>query len=406
MALAPFDPRIQVSKYRTISGTERSVYQPKNNDGRNAIWGQYSSGQYSSVSLANLLACRRSALPYAPYQELTEILSGWMRQLIEQYLGLFNYRHNNYRHKCKFFILPSGLIAFVEWVDPLGGKHYFDDLVEFHRSFEISKLLDYVPWIRRECSQKQGGISSYRRLESQSLGEDRWRLDDTRIDGTRQKVEKIARLFRLKLARVLEQKAKIGSVASQKRHIHPGDILTCRITDDDVGPLSNDPLSRKSVERWKVGPGRTKAWRSAPHLRFENRDAIRLFGSSHQRKANFRSRPMPVQDSELIPLIKKASISSGIPIVMLEHSMVDRYRSQMFPKPSAVKKLARRLGIHASNMSRPWIRSKHMADKLINSNGDDSVGVDIEEDFDDSFEPGPLYGNFEADVFSGMGDAV
>ena len=207
-------------------------------------------------------------------------------------------------------------------------------------------------------------------------------------------------------ARVLEHEWKLDSVTLHNNHAYPDDILNCGHTNDDIGLHLNDPISRNAIERWKIGPGRKKAWRAVPRLRFADKYGLRLSECSHQRNAITRSCSIPLQNSELISFITRAPISFGIPTVMLEHSMVDQFRNQMSPKPSAVKKFARRIGIRTSNMSRPRTRSKSMADRLIHSNGDDGVGVDNEEDDDDSFELGPSYGYLEGELFTGMGDAT
>lgn len=184
-------------------------------------------------------------------------------------------------------------------------------------------------------------------------------------------------------------------------------ILTLGDTDDDVGLLSNNHMPREFVESWKVGPGRKKAWRTAPRLRFANKDWIRLLRYSQQSKAIFRSCPMPLRDSELI---KQAPISSSAPTVMLEHGMVGQYCSQTYPKPNAVKKIARRLGIPTSKTSRPRTLSKPFppkADRLVDDHGGDGGDdVDDEEDDDDSFEPRPWYLLCEGDLFSDIGDAM
>ena len=207
-------------------------------------------------------------------------------------------------------------------------------------------------------------------------------------------------------ARVLEHEWKLDSVTLHRSHAHPDDILTCIDTNDNVGLHWDDPISRSAIESWKIGRGRKKAWRTAPRLRFADKHGLRLFACSHQGNAKIHSCSMPLQNLELISFITRAPLSFGIPTVILEHSMVDQFRSQMSPKPSAVKKLARRIGIRTSNMSQPRTRSKPKANRLIHSNGDDGVDVDNEEDDDDSFELGPSYGYLEGEVFPGMVDAT
>ena len=328
MALAPLNRRVQLSKYRAQSETDRTIYQYGN------------------------------PVPTASMQDSSSVLPA---------------KKSAHRRSASYSL---GCVSWDPWV--------IDD---------------------------KTGTQSYRKLASQfasqRLYEQNWRLDDSWTRGTWAKVEKVARPFHLRLARVFEYKPKICSVALHKGHAHPDNILTLGNTNDDMGLLSNDHMPREFVESWKAGPGRKKAWRTAPRLRFANKDRIRLLRCSQQRKAIFPSCPMPLRESELVPFIRPAPISSSVPTIMLRHGMVDKYSSQTYPEPSTVKKFARRLGIPSSNRSRPRTRSEPFflkADRL--DDGDDSDGVDDEEDDDDSFEPGPSCEHFQGDLFPDMGDEM
>lgn len=362
MALAPLNRRVQLSKYRAQPETDRTIYQ-YGNPGPNA-----SMLHSYAVLLAKKSARRRSASPDARFVPSTERSLRW-----EHHFG------DHFRE------LREELWSWSEIFD------YILDCVSLDPG-----VIDDKP-----------GTQSYRKLASQRLYEENWRLDDSWNCGTWAKVKKVARPFHLRLARVFEYRPKICSVALHQGHAHHDEILTLGNTNDDVGLLSNDHMPREFVESWKAGPGRKKAWRTAPRLRFANKDRIRLLRCSQQRKAIFYYGPMPLRDSELIPLIRPAPISSSVPTVMLRHGMVDQYSSQTYPKPSTVKKFARRLGIPSSNTTRPRTRSEPFplkADRLVD--GDDGDGVDDEEDDDDSFEPGPSYGHFQGDLFPDMGDAM
>ena len=93
---------------------------------------------------------------------------------------------------------------------------------------------------------------------------------------------------------------------------------------------------------------------------------------------------------------------------MWEHGIRGHYRSEIYPKPSAAKKFAKRLGISTSNTSWPRTRSKPFspeADRLIDCDGGNGdARSDVEEDDGDSFELGPLDGYYEGDRFSDMGN--
>ena len=207
-------------------------------------------------------------------------------------------------------------------------------------------------------------------------------------------------------ARVLEHESKVDPDASHTNHAHPDDTLICGNIIDDVGRYLDDPISRNAIQRWKTGPGRKKAWKTAPRLRFANKQDMRLFGCSHQRNAFTRSFLVPLHEPELISFTEQVPISSSIPAVMLEHSMVGQNRNQMYPKPSTVKKISRRLGAPPSNMNRHRTRSNHMAERLTNGDGDDGVSANHDEDDDDSLELGQRYESSNVDFFPGMGDAM
>ena len=199
-------------------------------------------------------------------------------------------------------------------------------------------------------------------------------------------------------------------VASHKSRAHADDTLTLRNTDDDTADLSDNNMSRKLVERWKNGPGRRKAWKRAPFLSFAKKDGLRLLRCIRRRKAIFCSQSMPLRNSELFPFIKQTTISFGIPIVMSKSGMVDRYKTQTFPKLSAVKKLARQLGLHPSNGRGRRIKSKpfsYMPDSFID--GDEAGSgecADDEENDSDSFEQGSSHGHFEGELLSGIGSEM
>ena len=213
------------------------------------------------------------------------------------------------------------------------------------------------------------------------------------------KLARIARASYPRLARVFESTLNIDSVALHKSNSRPDDRLTLRDLKDDAGLLTNDHMSKKGVENWKAGPGRKKAWKTARTLRFANQDKTRLLRYSQKRKA--------IQNSELIPSIRQAPISSSIPTVMLEHGKSGRRRCLACPKPSAVKDLARRLGIPTSHTSWPRPRSRTLypsADRFVDGDGGD--GVEDQEDNDCSFEPGSWSGQSEDGLFPNMSDAT
>ena len=206
--------------------------------------------------------------------------------------------------------------------------------------------------------------------------------------------------------RIFDHASNLDSVALHRSHAHPNEIPSCGNTDNGVGLHSNDPISRSAIERWKIGHGRKKAWRTAPRLRFTDKHGVSLFRCLYQRIAGIPPRSMPLQDPELISFITRAPLSCGIPTVMLEHCMVPQFRNQMSPKPCAVKKLAKRIGVPTSTMSRPRTKLKPMADSLINDDGADGVGFHNEEDDDANFEAGPSYGYLGNDVCPGVGDVM
>ena len=253
---------------------------------------------------------------------------------------------------------------------------------------------------RRYEENRRFDDSSFDKMASGSFNEESWTLDGSWGRKSWVEVGKAARPFHIRSARVFEYTPSIGSVTLPTSHAHPDGILTLEITNDGVGLLSNDLMGRELVERWKAGPGRKKAWKTAPRPRFANKDWARLLRYSQQREATSRSCSAPLQNSELISSIKQASISSSIPILMFEHGMAGQDGSQIYPKPSVLKNAARRFGIFTSNTSRPRTRSKPFSPKA--TRFVNCVGVDDEEDDDDSFEPGPLDGYSESDRLTDM----
>lgn len=235
------------------------------------------------------------------------------------------------------------------------------------------------------------------------------RLDVSWNRGTWVKSQKFAKLSHVNLVRVSEYRGKVGLVTLHKSHAHPDGILTPENTDD-IDIILNDSMSRKHVEMWKNGSGRRKSWRTAPRLRLAKKDGLRLLERLQPRKAILRSHPMPLRNSELFLLIKQAPSSFSISKVVLEHGMVGRYKSQLYPKPSTVKKFARRLGLHTSNMHRRLTQSKpfsSMTERFVD--GDEaggSDGADDEEIEYDSSEPGSSYGHFEGELLFGIEDAM
>ncbi len=286
----------------------------------------------------------------------------------------------------------------------------FVDLVELEQCYRLDSkwqffdAWDYISWLPRVDDGKTW-TQSPRNLTGEVLCEEicwSWRLDGPRKHVTCSTVEKFARPLHLKSARVFENSPKPISVALHRDDAHIDDIYKFGNTKDDFGFPSYERVSRRSVESWKVGPGRKKDWRTAPCLRFANKDVIRLLRRFQQKEAALRSRPFHSQDSEFIPLITQALISSKIPKVMLEHTMAGQNRSRKYPKPSTMKSFARRLGIPTSNMRWPRTWSKQLSPKaagLIHVDGADDEELD-----DDSFEPGSSDGFFGSNLFSDTGN--
>ena len=250
-------------------------------------------------------------------------------------------------------------------------------------------------FMRRSSSPWPDGL-----LASKRFCEESWVFDGS-LDCDF--LEKVARQFNFRFARVFEYTPKVGSVAVHKGHNHPDGRLALEKTNDDVRLLSKNYRLRELVQSWKVGPGRKKDWRTAPCLRFANKDVMKLLRHFQQEEAVFKSRPFHLQDSEFIPLVRQALISPNVPKVMSEHTMAG-HRSRKYPKPSTVKNFARQLGIPTSNVRWPRNCSKPFSPKagrLV-----DGDGVDDEEDDDDSFEPGPSDEYFEGNLFSDTGSDV
>ena len=64
------------------------------------------------------------------------------------------------------------------------------------------------------------------------------------------KVERFAGALHLSSSRAFEYSRKISSVAFHRSDAHPDDISNSGNLKDDVGLLSNEHMSRKSVESW------------------------------------------------------------------------------------------------------------------------------------------------------------
>lgn len=422
MALTPLDRQVQGSKHRVQPENDRTGYHygepvPKT-----------SLRHSSSVPLARNSACKGSTPPDARYEAVTTILSGWTQRFLEEIFPR-DYRYKKFDFE--FFTKLSGLIISVEVIH-IRTAYQFDDLAEFER-FCKQLLIDrwlYIPLLSG-TGQFGSGEVLYRALRFGWARTCEYKLkvrpfvlhkyhthpeyiptlehtsDEIRLlskDPTSRK-----RPLRLRSVRDSEYKAKIGSTLCHKGHTHPEHLPTLKNTSDEVGILSDDPMSGKIVARWKSGPGRKKAWRLTPCLTFANKDETRLLRCSHRRRASFHSCPLPLRGTDLIPSIKHASTCFSVPTAMLEHGKLAQYRSRMYSKPSAVKCFARRLGIPTSHNSSPRTRLKLLpfeADGLIDCNeGDGGASFDVEEDGGHGFELESLDENSEGALLSGIGGA-
>lgn len=406
MGTAPSVHRFRESRHGAQPGRDRGIYQHGNH-------GPYPSGLHSSsVPLAQKSTWRRSTLPIKPYEALIIILY-WTRQRALE---------TSYESRLWAIRSPSpwGLIMLsrLGYAPEIGDGRVQRCFEEFDRFLEedwtvessLKKLYEYftswTPWVNNDKIRTQSDL----KLASEMLHEEIRRLDVSWNRGTWVKFQKAAKSSHVNLARVFEYRGKVGLISLHKSHAHPDDILTPRNTDDDIDIISNDNMSRKHVETWKNGSGRKKTWRTAPRLKLTKKDGLRLLECLQWRKAILRSHPMPLRDSELFLLIKQAPNSFSIPKVVLEHGLVGRCKSQQYPKPSTVKKFARRLDLHTSNMHGRRTQSKpfsSMADRFVD--GDEaggSDGADDEEIEYDSSEPGSSYWYFEGGLLFGMGDAM
>lgn len=425
MTLAPLDCRIQESKHRVQPETHRTSYRHGNPVPKISL------RHSSCVPLAKKAACGRSASPDAPYEAVTKILSGWMQRFLED-LSIRDYSYSE-MFDFKFSIRLSGFITSVEVIYKRTIYH-FDDLAEFERFCKklwihrwLYQPLAWLPWksdafgdvlaIVLQLSWTNGfeyklKIRPFVLHKSHTHPECIPTLETTSDEIRLLSNDPISRKrpLHLRSARDFEYKPKIGSFLCHEGHTHPEHIATSESTSDEVGLLSNGPISSKIVARWKSGPGRKKAWRLAPRLTFANKDETRLLRCSYRRKAIFHSCPMPLRGTNLIPFIKQAPTSSSVPIAMVEHGTLAQYKSQPYPKPSAVKKFARRLGIPTSNKSSPRTRSKPFlpeADGLIDCNeGDGDASVDVEKDDGHGFELESLDEYSEGALLSSIGGAM
>lgn len=365
MALAPLNKnrRVQGSKYRAQPGTDRAIHQYGNP-------GPKTSRRPTSPLLPAKASAFFTRSPWSDALSVAsrEIISDWW--LVHEWYYLF-----------------------------IAGFPYVTGELESRFLNELKK---------RHEEDRRFDDSRFDIMASERLYEEIWIPDGSWGPESWVKVEKAARPFHLRLAKVFEYTPKIDSVALYKSHAHIDGILTLETTNDDTGLPSNDLMGRELVERWKAGPGREKAWRTAPRLRLANKDRTRLLRCSQQREGTFSSCSTFLRNPEFISLIKQASISSSVPMVMFEHGMAYQNGTQIYPKPSVLKNALKRLGISTSNKSWPRTRSKPFPPGAVKFVDGDSVdggdGEDNEEDDDDSFEPGPPHGYFEGDRISDMRD--
>lgn len=427
MALTPLDRRIQQGKYRTQPETDRTGYRHGNPLPKTTSLRHSSSGQ-----LAKKAACGRPASPDAPYDAVTKILSGWTQRFLEDFFPRdYCYENSDF----KFSIRLSGFITSVEVIQNRTVYH-FDDLAEFEKfckdfrkyrwlSESLAGLVilwtsDVFSDLLAIASQPRWPNEVEYKLKICPFVLQKSHTHPEYIPSLKNTSDEIRLLsndpisrkrpMHLRSARVFECRPENDSYVLHRSHTYPEHIPSLENTSDEVGLLSNDPISGKIVARWKSGPGRKKAWRLSPRLTFANKDETRLLRCSHRRKAIFDSCPMPLPGTDLIPFIKQAPTSSSVPTAMLAHGILAQCRSQTYPEPSAVKKIARRLGIPLLNKSSPRTRSKPFpseADELIDCNeGDGDAGVDVEEDDGRGFELESLDEYSEGALLSGIGGAM
>ena len=440
MALTPLNKsrRVQVTKFGAQPETDRAVHQ-YGNPGRNT-----SMRCLSSRLFAKAQAYATSPEPNAPSvvsgksfeERLDESFVHWMRR---------DWYFDGYSRTLLGFGFEDLVLAYCIQCSGLTTTHarfllFNEFLGEFQRCLEEDRKFystwdgimttirikgafgAYCPPRRYSWEEVEKVAEPFRpklarvfenkpKINSDALHENYAHPDDSWDRDSWVKVEKAAKPFRLRLARVFEYTPIIGLVALHKGHAHPDGIPTLEDTNGDVELLSNDLMGRELVERWKAGPGRKKAWRTAPRLRFSNKDRTRLLRCSQQREVTLRSCSTLLRNSGFISLSKQASINSSVPIVLLEHGMARPNGSQSSPMPSVLKNAVRRFRLSTSNMSRPRTRSKPFPPKAVRLVDGDSVdggdGVDCfddEEADDDSFDLGPSNGYFEGDRFSDMGN--
>lgn len=215
MAFAPLNKnhRVQGSKYRAKPGTDRAIHQYGNP-------GPKTPGRPAS----SLLLAKASAF-------FTR--STWSDALSVASREIFSDR----------WLVHEWYYSFV------AGFSYVTGELE-------SKLLDELK--KRHEEDRRFDDSRFDIMASERLYEEIWIPDGSWGRESWVKVEKAARLFHLRLAKVFEYTPEIDSIALYKSHAHIDGILTLETTNDDAGLPSNDLMGRELVERWKAGPGRKK----------------------------------------------------------------------------------------------------------------------------------------------------
>ena len=389
MALAPLNRshRVQVSGYRAQGETNRAVYQYENPRPKSSIRAPCSP-LFTEVPTSKRVSRLDDLFP-----SVSRVRSVDRRAVVF---------YGKARSEVEHFIRSYGPIPNIPlksicdsllccWLD-----RHFDEYQRF-RSNDDSWFDDF--WFDAH--------SMYKKLASENLYEEVWTLNGSWGPELWVEVGKAARPFHLRLARVFEYKPKIGSVVSHKMHAHPEDLLTPENTNDDVDLLSDYLMDKALVRRWKARSGRKKEWRTAPRPKFTNQDKRRLLRCSQQKEATFHSCSTLLQSSGFISLMNQASVSCGVPLVMFEHGMAGQNGSRIHPKPSGLKNTVRQFGSFTSITGRSRTRSKPFPPKAVRFvagvvvEGDD--GVDDEENYHYSFEPGPSDDYVGSDRFSDIG---
>ena len=393
MALKPLNRsrRVQVSEYRAQGETDRAILQYDKPRPRTSM------RAHSSLLFAKASAFQRFPLPEPPFSVASsKRFSSWWHAVKKYYKSVSCFSFGAAELEAERFIQSSGPKTYAQGVD-LESKcvdwsqvRRFLLLWELKERYEKDRRFD-DPW--------------FNIVASESLDEEVWTLNGSWGPELWVEVGKAARPFHLRLARVFEYKPKIGSVVSHKMHARPEGLLTPENTNDDIELLLDYLMDRALVRRWKAGSGRKKDWRTASRPKFTNQDRKRLLRCSQQKDATFHSCSTLVQSSRFISLMNQASVSCGVPLVMFERGMVGQNGSRNHPKPSVVR---RQLRSFTSITGRYRSRSQPFTPKAVRAvagigvEGDD--GVDDEEDYHYSFEPGPSDGYVRSDRFSDMGN--